>query len=292
MGGEHTGLNFVPGHVKAVTDAANLMSDGKFPRVVLTTHGRFHSFNLAEQLQCAGLLRAIFTPYPKFKLRNARVDPALIRSFPWVWGLHRVLANQPVPNAVKHSLQRWSGEAIDVYANLTRPDCDVLMALSGGGLYSGRALQREGGRYVCDRGSPHMRFQMEQLREEYDRLGLRFDALPEASIAREEMEYAEADAITVPSRFAARTFIERGLPQSKIHVIPYGVDLADFRPAAPRDPNFRVLFVGSLSVLKESDTCLRPSKSRRSRAQGSSLSAARQRRQRPCWLVTIWWMSN
>ena len=226
------------------------MHDNKFPRVVLITHGRFHSFNLAEQLQNAGLLKAIFTPYPKFKLRNTRVDPALIHSFPWISGLHRVVAGQPVPAAWKHSVQRWSGQAIDWYANTTGPDCDILMSLSGGGLASGRAVQARGGRYICDRGSTHQRYQMLLLADEYSRVGIPFMPLPERSIVREEHEYAQADAITVPSRFAARSFIECGVAASKVHVIPYGVDLDHFSRRAPRDSSFRILFVGQLGVRK------------------------------------------
>jgi glycosyltransferase involved in cell wall biosynthesis len=226
------------------------MPDVKLPRVVLTTHGRFHSFDLAEQLQRAGLLRAIFTPYPKFKLRDTRVDPALIRSFPWVLGAHRLLASQPVPLAVKQSLQHWSGQAIDQYAKLTRPDCEILMALSGGGLSSGEAVQRAGGRYVCDRGSTHMRYQMSILAEEYDLAGIPFNPDAERTIIREEREYAQADAITVPSRFAAHSFVERGVDPAKLHTIPYGVDLKDFAPKAQRDGQFRIVFVGHLGVRK------------------------------------------
>ncbi len=219
-------------------------------RVVLITHGRFHSFDLAEQLQRAGMLAAIYTTYPKFKLRNTRVAPSRIRSFPWVWGLHRLLADRPAPEFVKQMLLLRAGEAIDLYAKLTHPPCDVVMALSGGGLASGRDIQSRGGRYVCDRGSTHIRYQMALLAEEYDRVGLPFKRVDEPAIAREEYEYAQADALTIPSHFAARSYVELGVAPSKLQVIPYGVDLDRFRRSAPRDDTFRILFVGQLSVRK------------------------------------------
>ena len=223
---------------------------GGAARVVLTTHGRFHSFDLAEQLQRAGLLSAIYTPYPKFKLRNTRVDPGSIRSFPLVSALHRLVEGRPAPRIVKQMLQLYAGMAIDAYVTLTRPPCDVLMALSGSGLSSGRDVQRHGGRYVCDRGSTHLRYQMRLLAEEYEQVGIPFAPVHARMIAREEAEYAQADAITVPSRFAARSFVESGVDAAKLHVIPYGVDLRHFRPTVPRDPDFRVLFVGQLGVRK------------------------------------------
>ncbi len=223
---------------------------GRRAKVVLTTHGRFHSFDLAEQLQGAGMLGAIYTPYPKFKLRNTRVDPALIRAFPFVSALHRLVEGRPAPRVVKQRLQLYAGMAIDAYAKLTRPPCDIVMALSGAGLASGRDIRRRGGRYICDRGSTHLRYQMRLLAEEYDRAGVRFEPVHPRLIEREEAEYAEADAITVPSHFAARSFVESGVDPTKLHVIPYGVDLEYFQPTVPRDADFRVLFVGQLGVRK------------------------------------------
>ena len=223
---------------------------GRPPRVVLTTHGRFHSFDLAEQLQRAGALSAIYTAYPKFKLRNTRVDPRLIRSFPYVSALHRLVEGRRAPLVLKQILQLQASRAIDAYAGMTLPPCDILMGLSGSALQTGRAVRRQGGRYVCDRGSTHLRFQMRLLAEEYDRAGIRFEPVHPRLIEREEAEYAEADAITVPSHFAAGSFAEYGVDAAKVHVVPYGVDLQHFRPTVPRDAGFRVLFVGQLSVRK------------------------------------------
>ena len=220
------------------------------PRVVLTTHGRFHSFDLAEQLQRAGLLSRIYTPYPKFKLRNTRIDSRLIRSFPFVSALHRIVEGRPAPRIVKQMLQLHASQAIDRYVRLTRPSCDIVMALSGSGLASGRDVQKHGGHYVCDRGSTHLRYQIRLLAEEYDRVGVAFEPAHERMIAREEAEYAQADAVTVPSRFAMRSFVESGVNPAKLHVVPYGVDLRHFERVAPRDPEFRVLFVGQLGVRK------------------------------------------
>jgi len=220
------------------------------PRVILTTHGRFHSFDLAEQLQRAGWLRAIYTAYPKFKLRNTRVDPRLIRSFPYVSALHRLVEGRSAPLALKQALQLQASRAIDAYAWATLPPCDIVMALSASGLTTGRAVRRRGGRYVCDRGSTHLRWQMRLLAEEYDRAGIPFGQVHPRLIEREEAEYAQADAITVPSHFAARSFVDSGVDSAKLTIVPYGVDLEQFRPTAPRDPGFRVLFVGQLGVRK------------------------------------------
>lgn len=68
---------------------------------------------------------------------------------------------------------------------------------------------------------------------------------------REVAIYDTADAITVPSSFVAASFVEEGVPQRKIHVIPYGVRLQRFaRVGEPPKDRFEVLFVGSVSLRK------------------------------------------
>jgi len=70
-------------------------------------------------------------------------------------------------------------------------------------------------------------------------------------IAREEAEYAQADAITVPSQFVLKSFLKRGVRQEKMRLLPYGVNLTRFQPVVPpADGRFDVLFVGAMSLRK------------------------------------------
>jgi glycosyltransferase involved in cell wall biosynthesis len=87
--------------------------------------------------------------------------------------------------------------------------------------------------------------------EEYQRWGATRSVTDIRDILREEKIYEIADAITVPSSFAARSFLESGLPPEKIHVIPYGVRLERFtRTGAPPSDRFEVLFAGSVGLRK------------------------------------------
>jgi glycosyltransferase involved in cell wall biosynthesis len=130
------------------------------------------------------------------------------------------------------------------------PDCGVVSALSGSGREAGREIQRRGGVYLCDRGSTHIRWQERLLAAEYDRLGLPFEQLDPRPFENEEIEYAMADAITLPSQFTRQSFIAMGVPAAKLKVVPYGVNLAAFHRVAPRSERFRILFVGQLCVRK------------------------------------------
>jgi glycosyltransferase involved in cell wall biosynthesis len=129
---------------------------------------------------------------------------------------------------------------------------DAVVALAGSSLKAGRWLQAEGGRFVCDRGSTHARWQARVLNEEYRRWGVEAPAADERDVKREVEIYAAADGITVASEFARGSYVEEGVPAEKVHVIPYGVRLESFTPAAeaPGGATFEVLFVGHVSLRK------------------------------------------
>jgi glycosyltransferase involved in cell wall biosynthesis len=70
-------------------------------------------------------------------------------------------------------------------------------------------------------------------------------------VRREEAIYAAADAITVPSNAARRSFLAHGVAPEKVRVIPYGVRLDKFTPGGARSTEtFEVLFAGQISLRK------------------------------------------
>lgn len=217
--------------------------------------GRYHHFHLARQLEARGLLHEIWSGYPRFKLRDeGGLPPARIKTFPWLYVPSVAILGVPglrPTHPIRRALHWAAVDGLDarVARRLRHPG--VLVALSGGGLRSGRRMRALGGFYVCDRGSTHIRFQDEILTEEYRRWKCEFGRVDPRVVAKEEAEYATADAITVPSRFCAETFRARGVPASKIRVIPYGGRLDRFQPVAEPDPeHFTVLFVGGVNLRK------------------------------------------
>jgi glycosyltransferase involved in cell wall biosynthesis len=218
------------------------------PRVALSTIGTFHSFDMARQLEAAGALASIHTGYPRFKLRSCGIPPGKIRSFPWMQGPY--MAGW-IPRRMRGDWEHWSSVSFACFVASTLPECDVYCGLSGSALLAGKLARSRGARYVCDRGSSHIRSQDAILQEEHELWGLPFEGVDPRAMEREECEYDYADAILLPSSFALRSFIERGIPRSKLHLAPYGVDLARFTPSgAPQSGSFDCLFVGGLSVRK------------------------------------------
>ena len=98
---------------------------------------------------------------------------------------------------------------------------------------------------------PNIKFQDEILREEYDKWGMTFRGIDKRKIDKEEKEYEEADAITIPSDFVKESFIKKGIPESKLVKIPYGVRLERFQKIDDPDKNkFRILWVGIVDIRK------------------------------------------
>ncbi len=129
--------------------------------------------------------------------------------------------------------------------------CDVLQCLSGYGLHAHQvAKDRYGALTVLDRGSSHIQYQHDLLREEFGRWGLPFSPGDSRILEKELAEYEASDLITVQSTFAWESFAERSVPASKLVKIPLGADQHRFRPLGKPDNIFRVLYVGSLSIRK------------------------------------------
>jgi alpha-maltose-1-phosphate synthase len=148
-------------------------------------------------------------------------------------------------------MNAWTALSFDRWTNRRIAPCDAFIAISGAGLLTGRKVQRNGGIFICDRGSTHQRFQENILAGEYRRWNVPLPLSKPHITTREEEIYATANAITVPSTVARQSFLQMGIPPEKVHVIPYGVRLDHFaRTADPPQGSFEVLFAGHVSLRK------------------------------------------
>jgi starch synthase len=224
-------------------------------RIVQTAFGVFHHFELARELDRRGHLATIYSTFPWSRLKREGLPHNKVETFPWFHvpeiallklGLNIPALRDPITYANALAFDAWTSRRL---RRLPAPD--VLIALSGSSLKTGREIQARGGRMVCDRGSSHQRYQEKIVSEEYQRWHVNRPVTDFRDIRREEKIYELADAITVPSSFAARSFVEMGLPPEKIVVIPYGVRLERFTRTTPPPPDrFEVLFAGAVGLRK------------------------------------------
>jgi starch synthase len=221
-------------------------------QIVQTVFGVFHHFELAHQLQRRGHLKKIYSTWPWARLEREGLKRSQVGTFPLLHTADYLLGRTRFyPNQISTVVNRLNALTFDEWTARLIPACDALISISGSGLKTGQKVQRRGGKFICDRGSTHQRFQTELMREEYLRWGLA--PVPEKLhiTRREEAIYAVADAITVPSQVAKRSFVAMGVAAEKVQVIPYGVRLDRFNKTQDVPENsFEVLFAGQVSVRK------------------------------------------
>lgn len=217
----------------------------------ISAPGRFHYFELARELRARSLLAQQFTGYPKWKLQSAERNDQLV-TFPWVHTPFMFSASLKSQTfAPTQLLDRLNRYTFDHHVARTLKPCDVFTAISGFGLHSGRAAQKMGAKYVCDRGSTHILEQNTVLLEEHKAWGIPFRGIDADVIDKEMAEYATADLITVPSEFAKQTFIKQGSDRNKVVAIPLGVDLTRFTVTSPPSADtFTVCFAGGVTLRK------------------------------------------
>ena len=222
-------------------------------RVVQSVAGTFHHFDLARELYSLGHLKRIYSTFPWLRLKREALPRSMVGTFPFIDPFVMLLNRYRIhlPSPLLRQLQYANLVFFDRWVSRHIAECEAFVGISCCGLLTGETVQKRGGKYICDRGSSHIRFQYQILSEEYRRWGLNTQVGDTRVVLREEAEYAQSDAITVPSEFARRSFIELGIPEAKVYKIPYGVNLARFYPVAqPPEESFEVLFVGQVSYQK------------------------------------------
>ncbi len=217
--------------------------------VIVSSGGQFHAYHLARGAQRAGYLkRFITTLYDK---HETGLDRAVVRQVPLPELIGQVVWRLPGANSMYLSYL-IRDNLFDLLARRFVDGGDILHVFNHFGLHSMRKARRLGMRTIVERSAAHPVVHHKLLSEEYARYGLRFPAANRLLIDKHLQEYAEANAIMVPSAFVWRTMVEGGVPEEKLRRVHFGFAPERFRPMpeAKTDNTFRVLFVGSVSLQK------------------------------------------
>jgi glycosyltransferase involved in cell wall biosynthesis len=220
-------------------------------KVTVSVFGRFWAFYLAQQLQNKGCLHELISTYPTFEIAKYGIDRNLIHS---IWHLEILSRGwYRLPSWLKsdRNLQLWFLEQFDSsVTNYLSPGFDLFVGWSGANFWSLQRAKELGAKTVVERGSSHMYYQTEILKEEYEKWGLKFTETHPGVYEREIKSYDDADRIAIPSLFVKQTFLEQGIPESKLIHVPYGTSLAEFYPVPKEDKIFRVIHCGTVSLRK------------------------------------------
>ena len=250
-------------------------------RVTVSSAGRFHAFNLVEQLYKRGHLDRFITTTLNDRLLPNRRLPVAVRNDPNF--LKRII-QIPFPEYACFGLRKMPiGDAqslayfvkdnsYDRSAVRHIPNGDLFVGWASQSLFQLREAKARGARTIVERGSTHISEQYRLIEEERMRFGAqspkrsKWDQLLEE---KQLKEYHEADYIMVPSEFAKQSFLNRGFPSEKLLKVRYGVDLEAFYPTDrstwPKEPT--ILFVGAIGFQKGVPYLLESLRSLRSRGR-------------------------
>lgn len=221
--------------------------------VTVSCSGKFHAFALAEQLDRHEILRTFYTTYANQKntwagrwVKRADKENINPRKIQTRLELAVLMKLQPEKSFRWNNLfDKW------VSRQLNGQPKGVFIGWSGMSLASILKAKALGWKTIVERGSSHIVYQDAILKEEYARFGKTFSIHP-AVIEKELAEYAEADFISIPSYFVKRSFLEKGVPEQKLLLNPYGASgFFKFEgPPAIKRPAFRLVYLGTLSFRK------------------------------------------
>jgi glycosyltransferase involved in cell wall biosynthesis len=218
-------------------------------KVIISTHGRFHAFELARGLHDHGALDQLLTPYPAWAVRKVTSADMPVRSAVWIECLKRLSSKARLGNKPDAFIGRKFGR----FASRAKmAGSDIFVGWSNASLEAIPTARAAGLKVIIERGSSHIEHQTEILKAAYQSIDMKPAETSIGVIERELAEYELADAIAVPSQFAAKTFVDRGVSATKLIVNNYGVDLARFRSLEGRVETGKptILFVGQVGVRK------------------------------------------
>lgn len=188
---------------------------------------------------------------------NPVVDPSRVIGWPWPELAYVAAARGGISGERLARIIGWRNEAMDrrVARHLRRAPARVVIGHDGSALHAARAGRETGALTVLNQVIGHLEHGLALGREEALLAPQFAESMPNSPdwiIERHRAELAETDTVIVPSDYVRDTLTARGVPDAKIAVIPYGVDVERFRPPpAPRPrERFRLLFVGHLSQRK------------------------------------------
>lgn len=223
-------------------------------KITIVVGGRWHAFDLAQQLHSHGHLHRLITNYPRWFVTRWGIPAEKVVSLPltfWVVKAIYKIGGESLMMRCQWWVHHWFAKRAVHYLE----GSELIHGWSQWSEPSLRWAQQNQIPTVLERSSAHILEQSRLLTEEHRRLGLHWPATHPRIEAMELREYELSTAIAVPSLFVERSFIARHQKPALLIRNALGVNLEKFKPAAlpPAAPNLtglRAIYAGSLSVRK------------------------------------------
>lgn len=216
-------------------------------RINIAASHRFHLLDLARELENLGHEVRFYSYVPtkramKFGLKRESSYSLFYLMLPF-------LALVKLSKSASWSLKLMNS-TLDLYLSLFMKPCDVYIAIGYVYKYSFTAAKKRFGAIsINDWGSKHNEEQ-QQILSEIPSLKKQHSYFKKRVVDA----YNLADFIAIPAEHVRESFIERRIPDKKLIINPYGVDLSMFKPTQIAiDKPYDFIMVGSWCYIKGSD---------------------------------------
>lgn len=220
-------------------------------RIVIASVGRFHVLDLARELHMIGHDVTFISIVPTWHADRFGLPRACLTSLFWIC-MPLIGLTYLTTGRLRKFIETMMIRYLDMIVARIVPACDVFIGMSHVYVKSERAAKiRYGALTICERGSTHAQFQERLMK----RLGST-EVSPAAIIRRELDCYKNYDFIAIPALHVKKSFEEFGVPNQKLIVNPYAVDLKKFAPALridrPKEKK-KAIFAGRWGLRKGAD---------------------------------------
>ena len=213
-------------------------------------------YGYALELFRAGMLQAFVSGVSRFAPNGAlpEIGDKLFRA-DLLQNVYLAALRARLPKAVTDELAHVSKIFIDQACRGFTSKTNLFLYYNGCGLESARHVREAGGITMVEAVNSHVLYQEQIMRDEHQRLGLKWKPFHRRETRRRLLEYEEADRILVPSEFVRKSFIAQGINEAKVIKVPYPIRSVVGATELPQnhrkaDDVFRILYVGSISLRK------------------------------------------
>lgn len=208
-------------------------------KINIITTGRFHLLDLARELSANGNDVKFYSYVSKNRCIDYGLQSDSIRSYFW-FAAPFLFLRKLFPKS--ELIQKLTISAIDRYVSFIMRDADVCIGLGSIFNHTLKMAKSRGQIYILEWGSMHILDQLKMFNQSHSQW----------TIDRELWEYENADYIAIAANHVKKTFVDRGIPEEKLLVNPYGVDFSQFYPTECTG-EYDVIAVGGWRHEKGSD---------------------------------------
>lgn len=216
-----------------------------------------HVDKLKQVLSKNKLLKDFFVTYPDFVVESyedgSLISKKEIRSFR---PLQRVISAVTVP--FSNTFSRDFFQLVKDYLISSNIEfCKIFLAWSFVSSQSIKKLKKLGSKIVLECQMSHIDVWLDIIREEKKMFKIEdsYSNFSNFLVKRAKEEYENADVIKVLSSYSKKSFVDKGFPENKIKVVPFGIEkdfakdhTTDFKRKS--DNKKVILYVGRLELLK------------------------------------------